>query len=84
MKTDQAVTVKLTAAIAINGVIHPASSIVTIGDSAAKNLLYRGKAELATADDEQLAAVVVEADDEDSAGPKPADEQPAVTTAKKK
>jgi hypothetical protein len=49
MKT---VAIKLTSAIGINGDLYRAGSIVEVSDEAAKNLLHRGKGELATAEDE--------------------------------
>lgn len=40
------ITLKLTAAVALGGVIHRAGSQVQVSDADAKNLLRRGKAEL--------------------------------------
>lgn len=48
----QTAILKLTSAIAIAGVICKAGDIVEVPEQAAKNLLHRGKAVLATADDE--------------------------------
>ncbi|WP_290872026.1 hypothetical protein [Aquabacterium sp.] len=45
-------TVKLTAAIGVAGELMKRGSVITIPESAAKDLLRRGKAEMATADDE--------------------------------
>jgi hypothetical protein len=66
-------TIKLTAAIAIGGEIVRAGTVIDIGEDAAKDLLRRGKAEVATADDEP------EADAEDD---EPAAEKPKRTRAK--
>lgn len=42
---------KLTAAVAIAGVMHRRDSVVEVDEALAKNLLHRGKAVLATAED---------------------------------
>ena len=42
---------KLTCAIAIDGQIHKAGSLVEVSEAEAKNFLHRGKAVLATAED---------------------------------
>lgn len=52
---------KLTAAVALAGVIHRAGSTVEVDEATAKNLLHRGKAELAT--EQQDAAEVIDADE---------------------
>lgn len=54
-------TIKLTAAITLGGGIAKAGDIIEVPEDAAKNLLQRGKAELATAADE--VADEVEADE---------------------
>lgn len=65
-------TVKLTAAIGVAGELVKRDSIITIPEAAAKDLLRRGKAVMATADDEPEAeAVEVEAEAET-----PADDEP--------
>lgn len=46
------VHIKLTSAIGIGGILYRAGSIVEVSEDAAKNLMHRGKGELATADDE--------------------------------
>lgn len=46
------VAIKLTSAIGISGVIYRAGSIIEVSDEAAKDLLRRGKGELATEDDQ--------------------------------
>lgn len=48
----------LTAAVAIAGTICRAGEVVEVTDGEAKDLLFRGRAKLATADDETTAAVV--------------------------
>jgi hypothetical protein len=47
----KSVTLKLTSAIAMDGEIYRAGSLVEVTDADARNLLHRGKAVLATADD---------------------------------
>ena len=47
------VNLKITAAIAIAGEIIHAGEIIEVSQEAAKNLLHRGRAELATEDDNQ-------------------------------
>lgn len=70
-------TVKLTAAIGIAGQLIRAGTIVTIPEAAAKNLLYRGKAELATEED----GLGDEFGDEGEAETAAAAEQPAAESA---
>jgi hypothetical protein len=50
-------TIKLTAAIVVDGKIAKAGSIIEVPEDAAKGLILRGKAELATAADEPAAEV---------------------------
>lgn len=47
-------TIKLTAAIAIEGNIVRAGEIITVPEVAAKNLMHRGRAVLATEADEPI------------------------------
>lgn len=87
MKTTA--TVKLTAAVGIAGELVRAGTIVTIPEEAAKNLLHRGKAELATEADElvldsdELEALEAQQAEADSDEPEAATAKPA-TPAKKK
>ena len=46
---DKQVKIKITSAIAIGGKIKTPGTIVTVSEDIAKNLLHRGRAELATA-----------------------------------
>jgi hypothetical protein len=47
------VAIKLTSAIGIGGILYRAGSVIEVSDEAAKDLLRRGKGELATAADEE-------------------------------
>lgn len=49
---SESVAVKLTSAIGIAGVLVRAGEVIEVSESAAKDLLRRGKAELATEEDE--------------------------------
>ncbi len=46
---DKQVKLKITSAIAIGGDIKRPGTVVTVAEDVAKNLLHRGRAELATA-----------------------------------
>lgn len=72
-------SVKLTSAIGIQGQLIRRGEIITIGEDAAKDLLRRGKAVLATEYDEP------EQDEDESAGdpPEPEPGAPAKTGKKK-
>lgn len=48
---EKQLKLKITSAIAIGGEIKRAGTIVTVAEDVAKNLLHRGRAELATAAD---------------------------------
>lgn len=60
-----AVFLKITSAVALSGEIHKAGSIVEVSEDLARDLLHRGKAEVAT-----------EADAPASEGEAPADPAP--------
>ncbi|AVO37387.1 hypothetical protein [Pukyongiella litopenaei] len=47
---DKQVKLKITSAIAIGGQIQRAGTVVAVSEDVAKNLLHRGRAELATAE----------------------------------
>lgn len=73
-------TIKLTAAIGVAGQLIRRGEIITVPEAAAKDLLRRGKAEMATADDE------TEAEPEATEAPEPEPEpapEPAATEAPK-
>lgn len=49
---DKSIKLMITSAIAIDGKIQRAGQIVTVSESVAKNLLSRGRAELAELDED--------------------------------
>lgn len=51
---DKQIELKITSAIAIGGEIKPAGSVVAVPEGLAKNLMHRGRAELATASGDGL------------------------------
>lgn len=55
---DKQVKIKITSAVAIGGEIKRPGSVVTVAEEFAKNLLHRGRAELATGDAESASAEV--------------------------
>jgi hypothetical protein len=63
------VNLKLTAAIAIGGEIIHAGEIIEVSQEAAKNLLHRGKAELATGEDDPMLDDEVGTADPDEVSP---------------
>jgi len=75
--SKESVFLKLTSAIAIDGAVVRAGSLVEVTQTEAKNLLHRGKAVLAT---ERDGAPV--AGDDDGADDKPADNRKAKAKAK--
>ena len=50
-KEIKSIVLKLATAIAIDGDVVRAGSLVEVDEAIAKNMLHRGKAELATAED---------------------------------
>lgn len=61
---DKQVKIKITSAVAIGGEIKRPGAVVTVAEELAKNLLHRGRAEVATgdADDADDASVEVDGD----------------------
>ena len=47
---DKQVKIKITSAVAIGGEIKRPGAVVTVAEELAKNLLHRGRAEVATGD----------------------------------
>lgn len=64
-------TIKLTAAIVVDGKIAKAGTIIDAPEDAAKGLILRGKAELATAADEPAEEVETETEGDDKPKAKP-------------
>jgi hypothetical protein len=88
-KTEMnSVHLKLTSAIAIGGNIFKPGTIVEVSDSDARDLLNRGKAEVATADDVAQEADTADtadaADAADAAAQPAAEAQPAAPKASRK
>lgn len=75
-------TIKLTAAITLGGGIAKAGEIIEVSEEAAKSLMLRGKAELATAADEVEQPEAEEAEAEAEATAE--DEVPAAPKKSKK
>lgn len=73
-------TVKLTSAITVSGEIVTRGSIITIPEDAAKDLLRRGKAVVATAEDE-TESDLEDLDDEVQVDPAPVDPAPPAPPA---
>jgi hypothetical protein len=51
---DKQVKIKITSAVSIGGEIKRPGTVVTVAEDLAKNLLNRGRAELATGEDKPL------------------------------
>lgn len=68
----------LTSAVAINGAIHNAGSVIEVSEAEAKNILARGKARLATADDDVPPAADPPAEAEPPTETDPPADEPAV------
>ena len=58
---DKQVKIKITSAVAIGGEIKRPGTVVTVAEELAKNLLHRGRAEVATSDADD-ASVEVDGD----------------------
>lgn len=58
---DKQVKIKITSAVAIGGEIKCPGAVVTVAEELAKNLLHRGRAEVATGDADD-ASVEVDGD----------------------
>ncbi|MEP1637281.1 Rho termination factor N-terminal domain-containing protein [Ascidiaceihabitans sp.] len=57
---DKQVKIKITSAVAIGGEIKRPGTIVTVAEELAKNLLHRGRAELATGESKPLSKMSAE------------------------
>jgi ribosomal protein L9 len=80
-KTPASVFLVITSAVAIDGELAKANSIVEVSDAEARNLLHRGKARLATEAD-GIEAAEVKADTEPDG--EEATQQPAKNTKAKR
>lgn len=73
---DKQVKIKITSAVAIGGEIKRPGAVVTVAEELAKNLLHRGRAEVATGDADD-ASVEVDGDAKVKADADPKAKAPA-------